>query len=446
MIPTELNERGLKAAIRLGVDEAIFVSATGNDQMIRFANDSLTVAKKTEESVVSVYLAKNGKRIVGGSTNTDEEGLSAFVERLYKTMVNLSKEPVYAKLPGRPSKLKRAGTFDKRLGDAEKEVSEFASEAIDAAHAAGARRSAGALEASLVSSYLLSSNGTEGHDTTSSILLNIRSFTERNASGHGLSCSSSMKGFGPAEAGRRAGEDSKRMLNSKKPEEGVYQILMSPTVAANLIALVGSFASAFSVDSGTSYLVDKMGKKVASDSFSLTDHGRTAGGLGGRVFDDEGTPTQSTKIIEGGVLTSYLHNLTTAKRFKTESTGNAGWIEPDAWNLEVGHGDSGYSEKVKEMKRGIILTSNWYTRFTNYRTGEFSTVLRDGTFLVERGRVTKPLSGLRMSDSLERIFSSVKLLSKKREWIQWWEVDTPTLCPWVLVDGVKITRAYGSAP
>jgi hypothetical protein len=51
-----------------------------------------------------------------------------------------------------------------------------------------------------------------------------------------------------------------------------------------------------------------------------------------------------------------------------------------------------------------------------------------------------------MSDSLERIFSSVALLSKQREWIQWWEVDTPTLCPWVLVDGVKITKAYGSAP
>ncbi len=446
MIPTELNERGLRAASRLGVDEAIFISETGNDQMIRFANDSLTVAKKTEESVVSVYLAKNGKRIVGGSTNTDEAGLAAFVGRLYKTMVNLSKEPVYAKLPERASKLRRAGAFDKRLGDAEKEVSEFASEAIDAAHAAGARRSAGALEASLVSSYLLSSNGTEGHDTTSSILLNIRSFTERNASGHGLSCSSSMKGFHPAEAGRRAGEDSKRMLNSKKPEEGVYQVLMSPTVASNLIALVGSFASAFSVDSGTSYLVDKMGKRVASDSFSLTDHGRPAGGLGGRVFDDEGTPTQSTKIIEGGVLKSYLHNLTTAKRFKTESTGNAGWIEPDAWNLEVGPGDSAYPEMVKEMKRGIVLTSNWYTRFTNYRTGEFSTVPRDGTYLVENGRVTKPLSGLRMSDSLERIFSSVLLLSKDREWIQWWEVDTPTLCPWILVDGVKITRAYGSAP
>ncbi len=144
MIPTELNERGLKAAKRLGVDEAIFVSTAGSEQMIRFANDSLSVAKKTEESVVSVYLAKAGRRIVGGSSNTDEEGLSAFVERLYKTMINLSKEPVYAGLPSSATKLKKAGTFDRRLGDAEKAVSEFASEAIESARGAGARRSAGA--------------------------------------------------------------------------------------------------------------------------------------------------------------------------------------------------------------------------------------------------------------------------------------------------------------
>ena len=446
MDPSRLNEIGLKTALKLGADEAILLSAAGNEEMVRFANDSLTVAKKTDESVVAIYLAKSGKRIVGESSNTNEEGLKAFVERLYKTMVNLSKEPVYARLPRSPSKLKRAGAFDRKLGEAEREVSEFALEAIDAAHRAGARRSAGALEASLLSTHLLSSNGTEGHDTTSKILLNIRSFTERNASGHGLACSSSVRGFRAAEAGRRAGEDSKRMLNSKQPEEGTYQVLMSPTVAANLIALVGGFASAFAVEAGTSYLVDKLGKSVASESFDLTDHGRVPGGLGGRVFDDEGTPTQSTKILDGGVLVNYLHNLTTAKRFKAKSTGNAGWIEPDAWNLEVGAGDSSYPEMVREMKRGVVLTSNWYTRFKNYRTGEFSTVPRDGTYLVEGGRVRGPLSGLRMSDTLERIFSSVRLISKEREWIQWWEVDTPTLCPWVLVDGVRITRAYGSAP
>ena len=85
------------------------------------------------------------------------------------------------------------------------------------------------------------------------------------------------------------------------------------------------------------------------------------------------------------MLTSYLHNLTTAKRFKTESTGNAGWIEPDAWNLEVRPGDSGYSEMVKEMKRGIDSHQQLVHSLHELQDGEFSTVPRDGTFLVEKG-------------------------------------------------------------
>ena len=186
-----------------------------------------------------------------------------------------------------------------------------------------------------------------------------------------------------------------------------------------------------------------VGKVVASRAFKLTDHEVEEGGLGGRVFEDEGVRTRTNRINDGGVLKGYLHNLTTAKKWKTESTGNAGFVTPHAWNLEVGAGDSSYDEMVKDMKRGIVLTSNWYTRFKNYRTGEFSTVPRDGAYLVEGGRVVRSLKGMRAGDDLHRLLSSVRLISKDREWVQWWEVDTPTLCPWLLVDGVTITRAYG---
>lgn len=275
------------------------------------------------------------------------------------------------------------------------------------------------------------------------MLLNVRAFGDGEASGHGLSCSSTLKGFDPEEAGRQAGEHAKRMRNAKRPAEADYQILMSPTVASNLISLMGGFASAFSVDAGTSYLAGKLGRKVASQAFSLKDHGQINGALNPRVFDDEGLPTQTTSIIEDGVLKNYLHNLTTAKKSGARSTRNAGWLQPSPWNLEVGAGDSSYEEMISQMKSGIILTSNWYTRFTNYRTGQFSTVPRDGAYLVKNGEIKAPLSGLRISDTLERMFSSVKLLSRKRQWIQWWEVDDPTLCPWILVDGVRVTRAYG---
>jgi PmbA protein len=447
MGPDESNKFGVGVARKLGADEAILITVISNERMARFANSSVTVTKNINESGQVVYLAKGGRRIIGSSSNPERASLERFIGLLYKSMMSLPKDKGYVPLPARGRAFKPKTSHDKKLEHAEGLLAGYVQEAISSADAAGARRTAGSLEAGVTTHHLLSSTGTVGVDMSSKILLNVRAFTDRDASGHGLSCSATVREFKPGVAGTRAGSHSKMMRNARQlTEGGTFQVLMSPTVAANLLGLVGEFASAFSIEAGTSYLVDKLGKRVASAILDLTDGGRIDGCLDARTFDDEGQPTQSTKLIEGGVLKSYLHNLSTAKRFRTKTTGNAGLIEPGPWNLEVGAGDSDYEEMVKEMKRGLILTSNWYTRFKNYRTAEFSTVPRDGTYLVEDGKVRAPIKGIRISDSLERMFSSVRLLSKEREWVQWWEVDTPTLCPWVLVDGVTVTKAYGDTP
>jgi PmbA protein len=439
----ELNQNAISAAKQLDVDDAVALSARSADSMIRFANNSVSVVNRVEEAELSVYLAKDRRRAIASTSNLQPAAVRKFVRDLFASMRGLT-ESEYVPLPDRAVKYApgRSG-FDRKLEDADEELPELARTAIDSALAAGGKRSAGVINAGKGTVAILTSTGTRGSDSRTAITLNIRSFAEKEASGHGLSCSASLAGFDPAEAGRRAGEGARRMKGASEPEAGKYQVLLSPTVASNLIETVAGAASAFSVDAGTSYLADKIGKRVAAGGFSLTDHGSVEGGLGGRVFDDEGTRTKSNKIIEEGVLRGYLHNLTTAKKWNTRSSGNAGFVQPHPWNLEVGAGDSTYDEMVREMKKGIVLTSNWYTRFANYRTGEFSTVPRDGAYLVENGRVVRSLKGMRAGDDLERMFSAVSMVSKRREWIQWWEVDTPTLCPWMLIDGVTITRAYG---
>lgn len=439
----ELNERAVSVAKRLGVDDAVALSASGADSMIRFANNSVSVVNRVEEAELTVYLAKDGRRAIASTSNLEPAAVKRFVSELHAGLRGLPKSE-YVPLPGRAAKYSPSKVSnDKKLEDADAVLPGLAKEAIDSSLAAGGKRAAGVINAGKGTVAIMTSTGTEGVDSRTAITLNIRSFAENEASGHGLSCSSTLSGFDPEEAGRRAGEAAKKMKEASEPDAGKYQVLLSPTVAANLIETVASAASAFSVDAGTSYLADKVGKSVASPRFGLTDHGVVDGGLGGRVFDDEGVKTRTNKIIDEGVLRGYLHNLTTAKKWKTESTGNAGFVTPHAWNLEVGAGDSSYGEMVKEMKKGIILTSNWYTRFKNYRTGEFSTVPRDGAYLVENGEVKRSLKGMRAGDDLQRLLTSVQLASRNREWIQWWEVDTPTLCPWLLTDGVTITRAYG---
>lgn len=439
----ELNERAVSAARRLGADDAVALSANSADSMIRFANNSVSVVNRVEEAELTVYLAKGGKRAIASTSNLEPASVKQFVSELFGSLKGLPKSE-YVPLPDRavrysPSRL----SYDRRLEDVDSELPGLAKEAIDASLEAGGRRAAGVINAGKGTIAIMTSAGTQGIDSRTAITLNIRTFAENEASGHGLSCSSTLSHFDPKEAGRRAGEGARRMRDASEPDAGKYEVLLSPTVASNLIETVAGAASAFSVDAGTSYLAEKVGKKVASPLFSLTDHGVVEGGLGGRVFDDEGVKTRTNKIIDGGVLQGYLHNLTTAKKWKTESTGSAGFVTPHAWNLEVGAGDSSYDEMIAEIKRGIVLTSNWYTRFKNYRTGEFSTVPRDGAYLVENGKVVRSLKGMRAGDDLERLLSSVRLVSKDREWVQWWEVDTPTLCPWLLVDGVTITRAYG---
>ena len=437
-----LNEDAISTAKKLGAEDAIALTARVKDRMIRFANSSATTANHVEEAELMVYLAKNKKRAIASTSNLQSATVKKFVRDLFDSLRGLP-ESEYVPLPDRASKYSPSALgFDRKLAEIGEELPEFAKTAISASLAAGGKRSAGVIDAGTVSYAILTSTGTKGTDARTSITLNIRSFAEKDASGHGLSCSSTLAGFDPEKAGRKAGTDAKEMREASEPEPGAYQVLLSPTVASNIVETVGRAASAFSVEAGMSYLVEKLGKKVAAESFSLTDHGTVKGGLGGRVFDDEGTQTRSTPVIQNGVLSTYLHNLTTAKKWRTKSTGSAGLVSPHGWNYEVGAGDSSYDEMVKEMRRGIILTSNWYTRFKNPRTGEFSTVPRDGAHLVEDGRVTRPLKGMRAGDDLPRMFSSVQLLSKDREWIEWWEVDTPTLCPWILIDGVKITRAY----
>ncbi|MDG6936953.1 MAG: TldD/PmbA family protein [Nitrososphaerota archaeon] len=437
----ELNRLAVRAAEALKVDDAVALSARTADSMVRFADNSATVANRVDEAELTVYLAKAGRRAIASTSNLSQAAVEGFVKDLHASMKGLP-QGEYAPLPDGAAKYSQSGRFDRKVADAEEKLPELAKAAIDSSLAAGGKRSAGAISAWKATVAILTTSGTRGSDSRTAITLNIRSFGEGDASGHGLSCSSTLRGFDPVEAGRRAGEGAKRMRQAAEPDAGKYEVLLSPAVASNLTETVAGAASAFSVDAGTSYLAGKLGKKVAAPPFDLTDHGVVDGGLGGRAFDDEGSPTRATKIIEGGVLRGYLHNLTTAKKWKAETTGSAGLIAPHPWNLEVGAGDSSYEEMVKEMKKGIVLTSNWYTRFNNYRTGEFSTVPRDGAYLVEDGEIVRSLKGLRAGDDQLRLFSSVRLLSKEREWVQWWEVDTPTLCPWILVDGVSITRAY----
>ena len=245
----------------------------------------------------------------------------------------------------------------------------------------------------------------------------------------------------PEELGRRAGEISKMAKNPQKAEEGKFDIVLAPMAVANLLNLVSRSASAFMIDSGFSFLKDKLNKKVGSPMVSLLDDSRIENGYYSSAFDDEGVPTQTTPIIDQGVLKNYLHNTSTAKKYKVKTTANAGLVAPSPTNTILKEGEISKEKLLKEVDNGLYVTNVWYTRFQNYLSGDFSTIPRDGIFLIKRGEIVKSLKGIRITDNLQGILERISKLSNNSEWIIWWglESQTPVLAPHAMIKNVGIT-------
>lgn len=437
----EIAKSVMTEASGLNCNDVSIICSQSDDSQVRFANNDITLVNRVRNITIDLYISKDRKRIVGTSYNPTEEGIARFVRNLVTSCESLPASESYAPLPQGPFEYKGNGNFDPKVTDAP--LVDYVKQAIDEGLRAGATRVSGSLNTETTSLHLLTSAGSSGSDKQSQLLLNVRAFADDDASGHGLSCSSYVSHFEPEAAGRRAGEYAKKALNPKQIQEGKYNVIFTPTVIANILP-VASSASAFAIDSGNSFLVDKLGQDIAVNSMNIDDYGVFSSGLGGRIFDDEGTPTQTNHIVSNGRFTEILHNSTTAKKFGKRSTGSAGIISPVPRTIVFREGNQSFEEMIRETKQGILITNNWYTRYQNMRTGEYSTVPRDAAFKVEGGELKDPVAGLRVSDSIPRQLMNIESISKNREWIRWWEVSTPTLAPAIMVKDVHITKAVGS--
>ena len=432
------TEEIVRKAKALGADEVIAKTVFGRYRQTRFSNNQIDISNAWNDYSTDIFLAWK-KRVVGTLIHNFQN-----VDDAVKSLFNLAKvskeNPQYGGLAKGKFRYRKS-MADKKLRDLENPA-EYVSEGIEAAkkEAGSNTNTGGILFTKFEDVYLVSSEGPVGQDSRSAIEFSIRTFSQKEASGHGVECSATAKGFDSASAGRKAGEIARQAKNPKVGVEGRYDIVFDPLFAGALLATWGSMTSAYDVMVQLSVFVNKLGQKVASDLVTLRDFSSPLS-IANRVFDDEGAPTRETVLISKGVLKTYLHNTSTAKIFKTETTANAGLIAPTPSNLELDPGNLNRDEMFREVKQGLYLTNTWYTRFQNYATGDFSTIPRDGIFLIQNGEIKQSWKEIRLSDNVLKMLSNVAGISKERQHIYWWGLEgPPSFAPYIIIKDVQITR------
>ncbi len=161
--------------------------------------------------------------------------------------------------------------------------------------------------------------------------------------------------------------------------------------------MTGHGLEADHVQKGASVYAGKLGERVAQPLLTAYDDGRLPGEWGSDGIDDEGVPTQKTRVIEEGRLTSYLYDGITARRDGVASTGNGRRESfrhlpvPRMTNTYIAPGAAEPEAMIAEVERGFYAVS-FAGGQVDPATGDFVFGVSEG-YLIERGRVTRPCRG-----------------------------------------------------
>jgi PmbA protein len=199
---------------------------------------------------------------------------------------------------------------------------------------------------------------------------------------------------------------------------GEYPVVMEPRAVSILLELLGEAAlDGLAHAEGRGAWVGHIGEQVAAPAVNLADSPQSPRTLP-RAFDAEGTPKRPLPLIQDGVARNVVHDRYSAALAGTESTGHAvapgGDPEgPRPHNLVLaGGGAPGMEALCAPVERGVYVTRFWYENVVRPKETLVTAVTRDGTFLIEDGRVTRPLRDLRLTDSVLGILSRVQDLGR----------------------------------
>jgi len=216
----------------------------------------------------------------------------------------------------------------------------------------------------------------------------------------------------------KAQATSKAALNPIEPQLGGFTVVLSPVAFGDLLGFVARMLNAKSVEDGVSFVRGKIGQKVFGENLTIRDD-ITNPELLPMPFDAEGNPRRVVPLIENGVVSAVVYDNKTALRQNMESTGHAivsRWFAGAMpINLVVEGGDKSLEEIIASTESGIFVNEFHYTNFVNARNLQITGLTRNGTFLIENGKITKPIATVRFTESMLDAFNNISAISKGRE-------------------------------
>ncbi len=390
-------------------DECRVSVQSGLEANTRFADNGISTSGDATDATVSVRSAFGRRNGVSSTNVLTDEGLRRTVD-MSERLARLSPEDREAVPELEPQAYRDVPAFFDATANLDPtRRAEAAATCIDTARRGGLT-SAGFLSLRAGSTAVANHRGLFAyHRATAFAMTNTVRTTDGTGSGWAGTAGNDWTRARPADLAETAARKARESVNAVAVEPGRYTVVLEPTAVANLLGLMVFAMNARAADEGRSFFSkagggNKIGERVVDARVSIVsdpwDPDLLAAPFGG-----DGLPNRRVVWIENGVVRNLNYDRYWAQRQGTEPTGFPAGVK-------MMGGDASLDDLIRSTQRGILVTRFWYIRALDPRTILYTGLTRDGTFLIENGRITRPVKNMRFNESPVTMLNNIEMMGR----------------------------------
>jgi PmbA protein len=382
-----------------------------SDALTRFANNTIHQHVAEQNLALSVRVVFDGCTARVVTNKTDEASLRRVVEAASSLARVQRNDPKLLPMP-KQQKYQKVHRFYPMTAAATAADRARAVARVCASATKTKQTAAGIFSTGLTESVLANSRGLLAHYEQTRAEFSI-TILEKDSSGWAKASSANLTDIDPEALAESASEKS---IASRGPQEipaGHYTVILEPPAVLDLVGfLFYDFAGTAVLDQ-RSLFTGRMGKKLFGENISIWDDVYHPLQLGA-PYDGEGVPRQKVHLVDHGVPRNLVYSRATAAKMKAKPTGH-GFSLPNEYgeapmNLVFAGGTATVDEMVRSTERGVLVTRLWYIREVDPYEKILTGMTRDGTFLIENGRVAGGIRNFRFNQSMIKMLSNVEML------------------------------------
>ena len=416
-------------------DEAEAIVMSSDSALTRFADNRIHQNVAEHDTTISIRAVLGTKTGSASTNRMDEESLSACAAAAVAAAAASPADPAFPGLPEpRPATM---GENDfEAVGFGPVERAEAVRSIVEQSAVRGLT-AAGTIALSTDTVAVANSHGVDVATKISAIRATVLSSGEGAGTGWASHFTPSTVGFDPAAIGDEAATLALRTTNPTDLPPGDYTVVLAPEAVADIVDFLGYVGfSARAYAEGRSFMSEKLGQRIMSDAITIVDDALSPESCG-LSFDFEGQPKQRVTLVDSGIASTPVTDSYWAARTGLPNTGHAlpapNSIGPLPRDMQVAAGDATLDSLIRSIDKGVYVTRFHYVNVEDPVPVTLTGMTRDGTFLIENGRLTHPLKNLRFTQSAISALSSVHGVTEERRLFQ-------TMLGSALVPGLMIEK------